>query len=87
MMEYLLKLIPYETIIRFIGKNLTKLDDKAIDYIIDKVKEYDEKHDLTPAQKREQVYNDIKQNLDNVADWAINLMIELAVSYLRTQKK
>jgi len=87
MWDYILKMIPYETIIRFIGKELIKLDDKAIDYIIDKVKEYDAKHDLTPAQKREQVYNEVKQSLNDVADWAINLMIELAVSYLRTQKK
>ena len=87
MWDYILKMIPYETIIRFIGKDLIKLDDKAINYIIQVVEEYDAKHDLTPAQKREQVYNEVKQSLKNVADWAINLMIELAVSYLRTQKK
>ena len=81
-----LKAIPYEAIVRFIGKTLVNLDDKAIDYIISKVEEFDKKHDLTPAQKREQVYNSVKKQFDSIADWAINLMIELAVSYIRMKK-
>ena len=86
MWELVLKMIPYETIVRFIGKTLIKLDDKAIDYIIKKVEEFDKKHNLTGEEKRQQVYSELKKSLNSISDWALNLMIELAVSYIRTKK-
>jgi hypothetical protein len=86
MWDFILRMIPYEAIIRFIGKSLVKLDDKAIDYIVQKVEEFDKKHNLTGEEKREQVYRELKENLDNISDWALNLMIELAVSYIKTKK-
>ena len=82
-MNFLLKLLPVETIIRYIGKVLTNQDDKLIDYIFNKVEELDKNSKLSGYEKRQKLYEEIKQQSNQLADWAINLLIELAVAYYR----
>jgi len=82
MMEWLLKMLPVETILRWVAKQLTGLDDKAIDLVLSKVEYYDQKN-LPGFEKRQKVYEELRKSLDNIADWAINFLIELAVAYLR----
>jgi len=82
-MNFLLKLIPIEKIIRYVGKVLTKQDDKFIDYIFNKVEELDKNSKLSGFEKRQKLYEEIKQQTNEIADWVINLLIELAVAYYR----
>jgi len=84
-MNWLLKLIPTEVILRWVAKKLTGLDDKAIDLVIQKVEQID-KENIPGFEKRQKVYEQLRQSLDNVADWAINFLIELAIAYLKKKK-
>jgi len=42
-MKWLLRFIPFEEILRWVTKQLTQVDDEAINLVIEKVKEYDRK--------------------------------------------
>ena len=81
-MEWLLKVLPIETILRWVAKQLTGLDDAAIEKAVSLVERYDRKN-LPGYEKRKEVYEELRKSLDNVADWAINFLIELAVAYVR----
>ena len=81
-MKWLLRFIPFEEILRWVAKQLTQVNDEAIDLVIEKVKEYDRKN-LPGFKKREKVYEELKKHLDGVADWAIYFLIELWVAWLR----
>jgi len=85
-MEWLLRVLPVETILRWVAKQLTGLDDRYIDLVIEKVEYYD-RENLPGYEKRKAVYEELRKSLDDVADWAINLIIELAVARLRKKLK
>ncbi|GEM_PF-2426626 len=85
-MTWLLKLIPIETVMWWLARQLTGLDDRYIDLIVRKVEDYD-RENLPGYEKRQRVYDEVRKALDDVADWAINLIIELAVARLRKKLK
>jgi hypothetical protein len=83
--EWILRFLPIETILHWVGKQLTGADDTVIDYAFQKVEELD-KENLPGYQKREKLYAQLKGILNDAADWAINLLIELAVAYIRMKQ-
>lgn len=82
----LLKLIPVQTVAVKLVAYLTKQDDTVIEYLLNKaldlVAKYDKEY-MPGTEKREKVFNELKQRIDNVADYVINLVIEIAVAMLR----
>ena len=81
-MEFLLKFLPLETILRWVGKKLTGYDDEVINRAIEIVQMLDKTH-LPGYEKRQQAYKELKELLNEMADWVINLLIEIAVAYIR----
>jgi len=79
----ILKLIPVEEIIRYIGKVLTQQNDKVINFVFQKVMELDQKSGLSGFEKRKIAYEEIKKEFNHLADWVINLLIEIAVAYYK----
>jgi len=84
-MEWLLKMLPTDRILRWVAKQLTGLDDYYINLAIAYVERYD-KENLPGYEKRQKVYQELRKSLDTVADWAINFIIELAVAFVRNKK-
>ncbi len=82
----LLRFVPVQTIAVKLIAYLTRQDDAVIEYLLNKaldlVAKYDKEY-MPGTEKREKVFNDLKQRIDNVADYVINLVIEIAVAMLR----
>jgi hypothetical protein len=83
--EWILRFLPVEAILRWVGKQVAHMDDHVIDYAFQKVEELD-KENLPGYQKREKLWKELKKTANTAADWAINLLIELAVAYIRMKK-
>jgi hypothetical protein len=77
--------LPVESILRWVGKQLAGADDTVIDYAIQKAEQLDREH-LPGFEKRQKLYVQLKGILNDAADWAINLLIELAVAYIRMKQ-
>ena len=84
--EMAFKVLPVESLIRQVAKILTNADDEIIDKVFEEVQKLD-KENLPGYEKRKAVYEQLKKDAINLANWSINLLIELAVAYYKYKYK
>jgi len=87
MWKWVLKILPYDIIAKYLIKYLTKADDKYVDELWQKVVNVVEKlaadANLSGEQKRKAAEEELRKQLQGVADFVINLAIELAVAKVK----
>jgi len=87
MWNWILKILPYDTIAKYIIKFLTKADDKYVDALWQKavnvVEKLAKEANLPGEQKRKLAEEELRKQAQGITDFIINLAIELAVAKIK----